>query len=77
MASFRSACVLFFVWSCATFWSAEANLADRRRERAFKRFEKAIQNTDLKEKTRTKLEDGKRLNLRERREGRLAALFGR
>jgi hypothetical protein len=75
MASSRKAFVLFFFWLSSSFL-ADANLADRRREKAFKRFEKAIQNTDLKDKTRTKLEDGKRLNLRERREGRLQPLCG-
>lgn len=64
MFSFRHFAVFFLVAS------ATANLADRRRERAFKRFEQAIQNTELKDKTKDKLEAGKRLNLRERREVR-------
>ena len=65
--------MIFSLRHFAIFWllaSATANLAERRRQRAFKRFQQAIENTDLKENTRAKLDAGKRLNLRERREVR-------
>ena len=49
--------------------SVEANvLREHQRARAVKRLNEAIQNTELKDETRKKLEGGERLNSRERKE---------
>lgn len=45
-----------------------AGLKERQRNRAVKRLSEAIKNTELKDTTREKLEGGKRLNRKERRE---------